>query len=39
MNLLETSGQPAAPLAIAPTRTAGAGILRDMIEQLTPPKI
>jgi hypothetical protein len=39
MNLLETSG-PAKPLlAVAPTRTAGAGILRSMIEQLTPPKI
>jgi hypothetical protein len=39
MNLLETSGPAKTLLAVAPTRTAGAGILRSMIEQLTPPKI
>jgi hypothetical protein len=39
MNLLETSGQTKAPVAHTPTRNGGAGILRGMIEQLTPPKI
>ena len=44
MNLLENSGRAkasllAAPSLGAPIRTGGAGILRDMIEQLAPPKI
>jgi hypothetical protein len=39
MNLVETSGQQKGPSLVPPTRTGGAGILRDMIEQLTPPKI
>jgi hypothetical protein len=39
MNLLETSGSSKANLAATPVRTAGAGILRDMIEQLAPPKL
>jgi hypothetical protein len=37
MNLLEEAGFAKAPSPT--TRTAGAGILREMIEQLTPPKI
>jgi hypothetical protein len=39
MNLLEASGHGKAQLASSPVRTAGAGILRDMIEQLAPPKL
>lgn len=39
MNLLETSAHAKTALAAAPIRSAGAGILRDMIEQLAPPKI
>jgi hypothetical protein len=39
MNLLETLGHAKLPNAPAPLRTAGAGILRGMIELLTPPKL
>jgi hypothetical protein len=39
MNLLETSGQSKAPSAAPAVRTQGVGILRGMIEQLTPPNL
>jgi hypothetical protein len=40
MNLLDTSAQDARSAVLAaPVRTAGAGILRDMIQQLAPPKV
>ena len=39
MNLLETSAQPKTLMVAPPIRSGGAGILRGMIEQLTPPKI
>jgi hypothetical protein len=39
MNLLEAPGKSAAPLAAPPLRAQGAGILRSIIEQLTPPRI
>jgi hypothetical protein len=39
MNLLETGGQAAAPVATPAARGQGAGILRSMIEQLTPPRL
>jgi hypothetical protein len=39
MNLLDISGQISTPLPAAPMRTQGSGILRGMIEQLTPSKL